>query len=141
MSSLRPSLDDSPPPPDSWPGAAGRRSVAPEVPSWPGAPVSRDAPGGGWTGAKSGEAGAGWPSGDPVPAVTAGSLDDRPGKRVPGGVAAILFPALVGVVLLVLLGLWASLDDGNRAAQVVVLALVVVGALGALVVSAWRHRR
>ncbi len=54
--------------------------------------------------------------------------------------AAILFPALVGVVLLLLLGLWASLDEANRSAQVAVLALVVLGALGALIVSAWRHR-
>ena len=139
MSPLSPSLDDTPPPPDSWPGAAGRRSIAPEVPSWPGAPVSRDAPGGGWPGANGGEAGgeagAGWPATSP-----AGTRDTRPGKRVPGGVAAILFPALVGVVLLLLLGLWASLDEANRSAQVAVLALVVLGALGALIVSAWRHR-
>lgn len=58
---------NEPLPPESWPGAGGRRSVAPAVPRWPGRPVAGSCePGASWPGAVSAAAGeggstVGWP--------------------------------------------------------------------------------
>ncbi|WP_219107132.1 hypothetical protein [Austwickia sp. TVS 96-490-7B] len=113
----------SPPPPDSWPGAHGRRSVAPEVPSWPGQ--------------KTGPAGASWPGAtQPTrhrpPTLTAG--------RRPGGVALIMLPALVGLVLMALIGIWAWLDGERRAVQAVLVLVIALGALVMLGMVALRQR-
>ncbi len=56
-------------PPDSWPGAAGMRSVAPEVPAWPGA-ATRAGLGESWPGA--------------VPSGAADSQGDGPITDWPG---------------------------------------------------------
>ncbi len=58
-----------------------------------------------------------------------------------GGVAAVLFPGLVGIVLLAVAGVWARLDDEHRGAQAVALLVIVVSVLGAMVAAARRTRR
>lgn len=140
MSSLVPSLDGAPPPPDSWPGAGGLRSIAPEVPSWADAPASREAPGGGWPGASSRASGAAG-SAASTHATLATETTRGAGDGVPGGVAAVLFPGLVGIVLLAVAGVWASFDDEHRGAQTVALLLIVVAAMGTMIAAAWRVRR
>lgn len=129
------SPDVSPPPPDSWPGAGGRRSVAPDVPAWPGA-APRSADGDSWPGASRRDS---WPGATRRAGATISDLDEVDDHE--GGVAAILFPAVSGLILLALVGLWVFLDDSNRALQMNVLVVVVLVALLALGVSAYRHRR
>ncbi len=117
----------SPPPPDSWPGAGGRRSVAPEVPAWPGA-APRSSGGDSWPGAR----GDSWPGATGSPAAPATPRD--------GGVAGVLFPAVSVIVAMGVLGLWAIIDGDRREAQGVVLLVVIAAALVALGVSLVRHR-
>lgn len=57
-----------------------------------------------------------------------------------GGVAAVLFPAVSLLVALSLVALWAWLDHAHRAAQVVVLVVLLVVASGSLLLSLARHR-
>ena len=127
MTLTSPSLGETPPPPDSWPGAHGLRSVAPEVPSWPGQSTGSKDPGGSWPGMAPSKK-------PPVVAVTA--LEEA---NQSGGVAAIIFPALTVLILIGLIALWGVLDADHRMEQAVAIGTVVVVALGALIVSAIRH--
>lgn|GEM_PF-1918112 len=130
---VAPRPPDSPPPPDSWPGAGGKRSVAPDVPSWPGA-APRSETGGSWPGANRSDS---WPGAQRrSPGLPS---DDDDADRA-GGVAGILFPAVSVVLVLAIVGLWVFLDADHREQQMIVLGVVVVVALAALGVSAFRHR-
>ncbi|GAB77984.1 hypothetical protein SAMN05421595_0498 [Austwickia chelonae] len=120
----------TPPPPDSWPGAGGLRSVAPVVPTWPGATTAQ--------GTDS------WPGAGPRTKKvrrqknTAGAV---PVRRRPSRVAAILFPAVAAVILFVLVAVWASIDPDHRALQMGTLLTVSVLVLGLLVLAGYRQRR
>ncbi|WP_116114662.1 hypothetical protein [Austwickia chelonae] len=119
----------TPPPPDSWPGAGGARSVAPLVPSWPGAATVQ--------GVDS------WPGAGPQkklrrPKNPAGAA---PARRRPSRVAAILFPAVAAVILFILVAVWASIDPDHRALQMATLLTVSVLVLGLLVLAGYRQRR
>lgn len=127
------SPQDSPPPPDSWPGAAGKRSVAPDVPSWPGAAPRGDA-GGSWPGA--GQRADSWP-GASTPQRSLPSEDDD-GRQ--GGVAGVLFPAVTVLILLSAVGLWVFLDADHRDLQMAALIAILAVAMAALGVSVYRHR-
>lgn len=109
--------------------------MAPDVPKWPGA-AAPGAMGDSWPGAAPRSAarpGAGVPK---SPALT----DDIDDGRSAGGVAGILFPAVTVLALVIAVGLWVYLDGAHRTEQMVALVGVVVVALVALGVSAWRHR-
>lgn len=138
-------MSTAPLPPDSWPGAGGRRSVAPEVAPWPGASrAKKTTPGESWPGAV--PAGSG-------PAPSRGSATasndatrDALRARIPANSvdpAARNLWRLTGLLagvppLLAVVG-WIVLDPGHRVAQVAALALVALAVLvGIAVVPARR---
>lgn len=114
-------------PPDSWPGAHGRRSVAPVVPSWPGAPApSPSGPGGSWPGATVA------PASRVATDDAAASLDPvtlrRPRHHVSPRVKHVwrLSAAIGWVVPLAAVIAWIVLFDEPRTAQWVTLAVLLV---------------
>ncbi|GAB48697.1 PH domain-containing protein [Mobilicoccus pelagius] len=136
-------VTDMPLPPDSWPGAGGRRSVAPEVPGWPGQRPHSETPGASWPGAASAAS---------TPAAPARDLDDaelreltlrRPANRVSPRAMTMwrLTTMLLWLVPLVAVVVWMVLDDAHRSWQIPAVGLVVVlGLLGVFLVPWWRYR-
>ncbi len=152
MSTL-PSFDE-PLPPESWPGAGGRRSVAPQVPKWPGRPLeSSREPGASWPGAVATSAGvgpaSGWPGlAQPHPAATPGDgaadLQLRePAHRVSPKVKPMwmLTGVLTQIVPLGAVAVWMVLAPGHRSFQWPILAVLVVLSVVQIAVSPfWRYR-
>lgn len=125
-------------PPESWPGAGGRKSVAPDVPSWPGAPRSHD-PGGSWPGAAPGKPRR------PARKKPAGELDAQALARLRSRPPAHRISRLAKGRWALVAGLgwlapfllvcgWIALDDSRRPAQLLTLAVVAVAALAHIVV-------
>ncbi len=129
-------------PPESWPGAGGRKSVAPDVPAWPGRARSHD-PGGSWPGAQ--------PAAPRRPARTAtgdtaaGQLDaqalarlrSRPPAHRISRLAKGRWALVAGLGWLapfVLVCGWIALDPTRRPTQLVALAAVAIAALAHIVV-------
>lgn len=140
-----------PRPPDSWPGAAGRRSIAPEVPAWPGQRPRSTHPGAGWPGASAVSAPA---AGAPSPSATHGArdLDDpelrelrlrRPAHRVSPRATMMwrLSELFMWVVPVVGLAVWMFFDDGHRLWQgIAVAAVLVLGLISVVVIPSWRYK-
>lgn len=130
-------------PPESWPGAAGAKSVAPDVPAWPGKRRSHD-PGGSWPGAISGAPPAPAPP-PPLDAAAIAELMTRPPSTPVAGAARGLWALStllwwLGPVLAVCA--WIVVDPAHRAAQTLAfLAVVVVGAGHVVVGPLLRYRR
>lgn len=110
--------------------------MAPEVPHWPGS-------------VRVAEIGASWPgaarlaAGSPdtvLPSDDAAILPSDDAASRPGGVAGILFPAIIVLLLLGGVGVWGFLDGERRELQLVALAVILAVAVVALGVSAYRHR-
>lgn len=132
----------APLPPDSWPGAAGRRSVAPEVPAWPGQRPRSQTPGAGWPGARSTSASSTAPR----------DLDDadlrelklrRPANRVSPKARTMwrLTEMLMWLVPLLGVVVWMVVDDAHRTWQgIAVAAVVVLGLLSVVLIPMWRYR-
>lgn len=136
-------------PPESWPGAAGRKSVAPDVPSWPGARRATD-PGGSWPGA----APAKPAKNTKKPAKRrSGPLDEQTLARIRSAPPAhrisrlakgrwALVAALGWLVPFVAVSVWISLDADRRGPGLLALLVVAVGAaVHAAVVPQLRYRR
>lgn len=133
----------APLPPDSWPGAGGRRSVAPEVPAWPGHRPRSQTPGAGWPGASSATS-----TTPPAPR----DLDDaelrelrlrRPANRVSPRATKMwrLTEALLWLVPLVAVVVWMVVDDAHRAWQgIAVTAVLVLGLASVILIPMWRYR-
>lgn len=139
-------------PPESWPGAGGLKSVAPEIPSWPTGPLPRAA-----TAAASAPpaprptgTGEGWPgaSGPVVePKAQAPPSDAAPGApesrrdrtRKPAGHAPI-GASLVLLLACLAIAAWVLLDDGSRVLQASVLAVVLLAG-GVFVARTVRRNR
>lgn len=126
-------------PPESWPGAGGRKSVAPDVASWPGQRPRSSELGGSWPGAASSQ------TGKPVGTARQPVGTARPRPRDPGELVAELtarspkhhvsraargmwmLGALLGWVLpLLTVCAWMLLDPATRPAQLTAFGLVVV---------------
>lgn len=146
MSSTTGASTPAPLPPDSWPGAGGRRSVAPEVASWPGQSAPRsNTPGDSWPGAQPAAASTTAPT-----RVT--DLDDeqlrdlrlrRPANHVSpkAKTAWRLVALLVWIWPVVGVAVWAFFDDAHRSWQLGALAaLLVLAAFFLVVVPEWRYR-
>ncbi|WP_226345593.1 PH domain-containing protein [Agilicoccus flavus] len=131
------SLEDELRPPESWPGAAGRRSVSPSSASagsrprggdsWPGAAPSTTVPARKTTRADA--------DGDPTLRPPAHRVAPQAVNlwRLSAGLGWLL--PLVGVVG------WTVVDDGHRTAQTAALLVVVVLALvHVIVMPLWRYR-
>lgn len=118
---------DSPPPPDSWPGADGRRSIAPEVPSWPGAALHNS--GDSWPGARR-----------PQPSRTARTSREGAAPQ-PFGIGLILYLTLAMVVELALLALWVFLRPEDSSAQAVLFAVLLLQGAASLGYVTYRYRR
>lgn len=134
--------DTAPIPPESWPGAGGRRSVAPAVPSWPGLPVETDS-----------EPGSSWPGAEPrgaavshaaiaadldAPQVRDAALRDPAWQVSPRAkIGWRIATALSWVWILGGLGTWMVFDPERRAWQWPVLAVVLAWVLFALIVVPW----
>ncbi|WP_083875949.1 PH domain-containing protein [Kineosphaera limosa] len=121
-------------PPESWPGAGGRKSVAPDVPSWPGVNRSSE-PGGSWPGANPRKPRASAPA-EPAPPLPLDSeaiarlRQNPPAHRVSRN-AKGLWALRAGLFWLVpfLLGcVWVALDPDHRSAELILLGLVAVAA-------------
>lgn len=128
-------------PPESWPGAGGRKSVAPDVPSWPGSRRDCD-PGGSWPGGNPAEPGRPKRSGRKAPPPTR-----RPGPLDPGALARLrekppahrvsrnakgrwaLTAGLCWLVPLLLTCAWVALDPAHRAAELAVMGIIAVAAI------------
>lgn len=131
-------------PPESWPGAGGRKSIAPQVPSWPGAPRHCD-PGGSWPGMAAGA------RDKPTEPVRNTPTTRRPGPLDPGTVARLrenppahrvsrnatgLWALTAGLCWLapLLLGCaWVALDPTHRSAELALLGVIVVTATAHIV--------
>lgn len=127
-------------PPESWPGAAGLRSVAPEVPSWPTGPITGlSAPAAAVpTAPRKKGTGEGWPGvGGPVAPASpspASSTEPKPGRRDAragrsgsrGGGHPAMGPSILLLLACVAIAAWVLLDSGSRAAQASVLAVVLI---------------
>ncbi|GMA40782.1 PH domain-containing protein [Mobilicoccus caccae] len=139
----------TPLPPESWPGAGGRRSVAPEVAPWPGQTRARSTtPGGSWPGA-GGASSAATSSGT---SRTAPDLDDealrelrlrRPRHLVSPKAKTLwrLTSLLTWIWPLLGVAVWTFFDDERRSWQGI--AFLVVGLLALFfltVVPWWRYR-
>ena len=125
-------------PPESWPGAGGRKSVAPDVPSWPGARRGSD-PGGSWPGATPpGKAGTSRkPSrsrarrpGPLDPQTVARLRENSPAHRVSRYAKGrwALRAGLYWLAPFVLACAWVVFDPEHRGAQFVLLGLIAVAA-------------
>ena len=125
-------------PPESWPGANGRKSVAPDVPSWPGQRPRRPKgaqPGGSWPGAAAPAsssprvtpASATGLSGTTSTTPKAAGAPGQDARRARTVGSALAFFGW----LLLLAGVcaWVALDGGHRPVQLV--SFVVVVALAA----------
>ncbi|WP_082043833.1 PH domain-containing protein [Mobilicoccus massiliensis] len=133
---------ESPLPPDSWPGAAGKRSVAPEVAPWPGQRPRSHSPGASWPGATS-AATATAPPRDLDDAELRDLRLRRPANLVsPKAKLLWRLGALLGwVIPLVGVVVWMIFDDAHRLWQGIAIAVVLLCTLfGVLVVPWWRYR-
>ena len=142
-------------PPESWPGAGGLRSVAPDVPAWPTGPISGlSAPEGSVTaaprkkGTGEGWPGAGGPAAFPVASGTSTSASSasaassaaassgtervstrgeaREKKQRSAGGHPAMGPSILLLVACIAIAAWVLLDSGSRAAQASVLAVVLI---------------
>lgn len=124
-------------PPESWPGAGGRKSVAPDVASWPGQRPKGDL-GGSWPGAAPR---AGKPAGKArrLPALAGDGVAELKARSPKHHVSRaargmwMLGALLVWVLPLLAACAWMLFDPANRAAQLVVFGLVIVLAAAHLV--------
>lgn len=132
-------------PPESWPGAGGRKSVAPDVPKWPSR--GNGEPGGSWPGQakkRSATPGGSWP-GKPTPAPAkpatpvAGTLSaerlaqlrgQEPAHRVSRYAPALwaLGAGLGWLVPFLAVCGWVLVDRSNRGAEFTALGLVCLAA-------------
>lgn len=127
-------------PPESWPGAGGRKSVAPDVPSWPGQRSSSGELGGSWPGAVPAR-GKGKPVGkarrQPVAAqegideLKARSPKHHVSRAARGmwmlGALLLWLAPIIGVCV------WMVLDADHRSIELAAFGLVVVLAAAHLV--------
>lgn len=138
-------------PPESWPGAGGLKSVAPEVPSWPTGPITGLAPaaaptpapsapkgtGEGWPGAEGGSVPSPQPSGvsqggasaseAPRPEKTRSEKtrsEERRSEKASGNPA--MGPSIGLLLACVAIAVWVLIDPDSRVLQASVLALVLI---------------
>lgn len=149
-------------PPESWPGAAGRKSVAPDVPSWPGVRRSSD-PGGTWPGMVPATAKTKTKTKSktktPKPSRRTARLVGRPGPLDAQAVARLreqppahrvsrnakglwaLTAGLCWLAPLLLACAWVALDPAHRSAELALLGVIAVAAATHIVLMPRaRHR-
>lgn len=130
-------------PPESWPGAGGRKSVAPDVPGWPGQRASTGDLGGSWPGAAPAKGSSKGkpvgtarrrpaPAGDGVAELKARSPKHHVSRAARG--MWMLGALLVWILPLLAVCAWMVLDAANRPAELIAFGLVVVLAAGHLVI-------
>ena len=125
-------------PPESWPGAGGLKSVAPEMPSWPTGPIrglrapegsvteppKKKGPGESWPGAGTGS-GIAQPAAASPTSQNRSARDqvraepDRSGHPAMG-------PSLVLLLAALALAAWVLLDAGSRVPQAIVFVVVLI---------------
>lgn len=136
-------------PPESWPGAGGLKSVAPEVPSWPRGPIRLPAagaenastapvaasktPGDGWPGLSGAAPVSERIRSDTEDKDASAATDEEAGEPTkapqpagPGSSRRTMSAALLLLVACVLVAVWVVLDPANRVLQLTVLAVVLV---------------
>lgn len=160
-------VDDLLRPPESWPGAGGLKSVAPEVPSWPTGPVRipggiayaqvldkpvanpvTATPGGGWPGMSGASSRSETPpaeNAEQAPPTRAGrkatKAEAEPQQLDP--VAArrrrTMSAAMLLLVACLAVAAWVVLDQGHRMTQLAVLVVVLV--VGGVFVALTNRRK
>jgi len=144
MSPSATSTATGPLPPESWPGAGGRRSVAPPVAAWPGQVERSETPGDSWPGAA--------PAKTDRPRSRPRDLDDaalrdlelrRPENLVSPKAKTLwrLAALLTWIGPIVAITVWMVFDDAHRSWQGMAFGAAIVLALFfILVVPWWRYR-
>ncbi len=128
-------------PPESWPGAAGLRSVAPEGPSWPSGPLPRAAaapaevsqrpssaaPGESWPGASAAGAEPGPASGAAGhTAPAASTAPEGTGSPQPPHARVAMWQAIALLAACLALAAWVIADPASRVLQAAAVVLVLV---------------